>query len=86
MVEKYRLYYDEVTQNKNLIDKEEPLTIEVFSNSTKQWTDVKLLISRKAKEGWDVVKLVGIFGNVVEDENYYIKILEELADEDDDLI
>lgn len=84
MAEKYRLYYDEIMEKKDLVDKEEPFNLEVFDAGTKQWIDTKSLVSQQPREGWEPVSLIGLFGNIVEGGKFYLKIVEELLSEDED--
>jgi len=83
MSEKYRLYYDEPMEKKNAIGKDDPIKIEVFDVTNKEWMDTKSLISDQAAKGYEEVSLVGPFGNLVEGGKYFVKIVEELPEDED---
>ena len=83
MAEKFRLYYDQVMDNKDLIGTDNPMEVEVMDLKEKVWIPAKVMVSEQSVEGWDQAGVVGIFGSV-EEGKFFIKIVEELPFEDED--
>ncbi len=83
MAEKFRLYYDQVMDNKDLIGTDNPMNVEVMDLKEKVWIPAKVMVSEQPVEGWDQAGVVGIFGNV-EEGKFFINIVEELPFEDED--
>lgn len=81
---KYKLYYDELMKHKDAINRENPIDLEVMYADVKEWKPTRSLVSTEPVEGWDEAVLVGPFGNSVEGEKVFLKVVEELSPEDED--
>jgi hypothetical protein len=79
----YWLYKDEFERHTASLDKQEPVELEIMDQTEKVWKKAKVLLFQKPSEGSTAVGLLGPFGELGDEGNYHIKVLEILTDDED---
>ena len=80
----YWLYKLELEGKADVIDKGEPVDLEMMDQTDKLWKRARVQVFRKPAEGSTPVGLLGPFGEPHAEGSYHVKVLEMLPDTDDE--
>lgn len=80
----YWLYKQDFEGNVGLLNKGEPVELELMDQTDKLWKRAKVLLLSEPAEGSTPVGLLGPFGEPHAEGKYHIKVLEMLALEDEE--
>ena len=81
---RYRLYYDDVMSHKDAIGTGKLIEIEVMDMESKSWFPTRSLISQQPMEGGEPAALVSRVARVVEEGEWFIKIVERIEEEEEE--
>ena len=76
---RYWLYNDEFKKHSEVVDKGEPIEMEIMDQEEKVWTQARVMVFRQPTEGAQPGGLLGPFGEPFGEGRLYIKVLEQLA-------
>ena len=74
----YHLYIDAVEKNKDAVGKDQPIEMEIMDLESLVWKHAKVLLSKEPIEGGKEAAILSMFGSILEEGEWYVKILEEL--------
>jgi len=82
MTTNYLVYGDYIRQHEAVLDKGEPVEVEMMSQNDKVWVKARVILSQKPTTGAEPVVLLGPYGQTYDEGRYYIKILEILPEKE----
>lgn len=80
----YWIYSQEVEGKMGVLDKGEPVEIEIMDQEDKLWKRARVLLSREPTEGSTPIGLLGPFGEPHAEGQYHLKILEVFSEMGED--
>ena len=74
----YHIYIDDIDKNRAAVGKDQPVEMQVMDLESLTWKQAKVLLSKEPIEGGKEAAILSMFGSILEEGQWYVKILEEL--------
>lgn len=83
MSAKYSIYGEQVDEFKGAIGRGEVVELDIRDNEEKSWMRAKVLVSPRPMDDGQAVSIIGLYGEVSQEE-WYLQIIEEVPELSED--